>query len=382
MDELEAILETGGAAAVELAASALAERGGTVGHCPNCGHPMIGPYCAVCGQPINTHRRSLGHLLHEVFKDIVSFDSRILRTARALVIEPGELPLAFREGRTQRYVPAVRLYLFVSLLFFLFLSATGIALVQFDMTASTSRLFADKDGNVIQIKDGVRSVLGGFKADAKGNVFLPGTPRILVPKLKADGSVTNDIDSKARFFRRIGSNHMNVSPAVKAELVKLSAEASADQVHSKSKWVESEVVGTIQKLELDPTALNGPLMTWIPRILFLLLPLFALLLSAFYRRQREQFYFVDHLIFSLTMHTFAFVVLIAAAGAAQIIAGKWVALLTVPVLAVYLLLSLKRFYGQSWTRAGLKFVGIGVIYPLFFLGPALGVALIASVVTA
>ena len=92
MDELEAILETGGAAAVEIAASALAERGGTVGHCANCGHPMIGPYCAVCGQPINTHRRSLGHLLHEFFKDIISFDSRILRTARALLLEPGELP--------------------------------------------------------------------------------------------------------------------------------------------------------------------------------------------------------------------------------------------------------------------------------------------------
>ena len=122
MDELEAILETGGAAAVEIAASALAERGGTVGQCANCGHPIIGPYCAICGQPINTHRRSLGHLLHEFFKDIVSFDSRILRTARAITMQPGELPKAFREGRTQAYMPAVRLYLFVSLIFFLMLS--------------------------------------------------------------------------------------------------------------------------------------------------------------------------------------------------------------------------------------------------------------------
>ena len=384
MDELEAILETGGAAAVEIAASALAERGGTVGQCANCGHPMIGPYCAVCGQPINTHRRTLGHLLHEVFKDIVSFDSRILRTVRALLFVPGELPLAFREGRTQRYMPAVRLYLFVSLLFFLFLSATGIAIMQFDLTVGTIQIVADKSGNVFKIENGKRTAMEGFKADAKGNVYIAraDAPRITVPKLKADGSVNNNITSQGKFFQRIGSGRQKLSPEAKALLVKLSADASTKSVHSKSTWVENEIVSTIQKLELNPAALNGPLMTWIPRILFLLLPLFALLLGAFYWRKRKEFYFVDHLVFSFSTHTFAFVMLIVAAIAAQFMAGTWVAALTFGVLALYLLLSLKRFYGQSWIMTGLKFVGIGIIYPLFFLGPALLAAIVASVVAA
>jgi hypothetical protein len=146
--------------------------------------------------------------------------------------------------------------------------------------------------------------------------------------------------------------------------------------------VESEIVSTIQKLELNPAALNEPLMTWIPRILFLLLPLFALLLAAFYWRLHKTFYFVDHLVFSLSIHTFAFAVLIAAAVAAQFISGLWVVALTTGVLALYLLLSLKRFYGQDWGKTCLKFVAIGFIYPAFFLGPALGAAVIASVVAA
>jgi hypothetical protein len=384
MDELEAILETGGAAAVEIAASALTERGGTVGKCPNCGHPMIGPYCAVCGQPINTHRRTLGHLLHEFFKDILSFDSRILRTARALLFQPGELPKSFHEGRTQRYMPAVRLYLFVSLLFFLLLSATGIAIMQFDMTISTVQLVTDKAGNVFQIKDGVRTAMAGFKADAKGDVYLAaeGAPHIAVPKLKADGSVTNNITSRGKFFQRIGSGHQNLSPEAKAALVKLSADASVKSAHSKSKWVESEIVSTIQKLELNPAALNGPLMTWIPRILFLLLPLFALLLTVFYWRLRKEFYFVDHLIFSFNIHTFFFATLIGAAIAAQFVSGTWVAVFVVAAMGLYLLLSLKHFYGQSWARTGLKFVGIAFIYNVFLLAPALGAAIVASVVAA
>jgi hypothetical protein len=389
MDELEAILETSGAAAVEIAASALAERGGTVGKCANCGHPMIGPYCAVCGQPINTHRRTLGHLLHEFFKDVISFDSRILRTVRALLFEPGELAQAFRQGRTQRYMPALRLYLFVSLLFFLFLSATGIAFMQLSLNITTSQTVADKAGNVFLIKDGKRALMTGFKADAKGNVYLsrPGAPKVFVHGMKADTStsdnnINNTVTTKARFFERIGAEHPKYSPEAKAALVKMRAEAVADEAKGNVNWLERAVFTTLQNLETNPAALNEPILKWVPRILFLLLPLFALLLAAFYRGQRKQFYFVDHLVFSLSMHTFAFVALIAAAGAAQIISDVWVAWLTAAVLALYLLLALKRFYGQSWIRTGLKFVAIGINYPLFFLGPALAAAVVASVLGA
>ena len=52
------------------------------------------------------------------------------------------------------------------------------------------------------------------------------------------------------------------------------------------------------------------------------------------------------------------------------------------VLALYLLLSLKRFYGQGWGKTCLKFVAIGFIYPVFFLGPALAAAVLASIVEA
>jgi len=76
-----------------------------------------------------------------LFKDIASFDSRILRTAIALFAQPGELSLAFHEGRTQRYVPAVRLYLFISLIFFLFLSITSTAILQLEIDHHQSPLF-------------------------------------------------------------------------------------------------------------------------------------------------------------------------------------------------------------------------------------------------
>ncbi|MEI9930979.1 MAG: 2-oxo acid dehydrogenase subunit E2 [Rhizomicrobium sp.] len=105
MSDFEAIAETGGLAAVEIAASAMAERGQKVEPCPNCGKPMIGAYCAVCGQARDVNRRSIVGLVHILLEDIASFDSRIMRTGWALVAKPGELARAFREGRTQRYLP-------------------------------------------------------------------------------------------------------------------------------------------------------------------------------------------------------------------------------------------------------------------------------------
>ena len=96
-------------------------------------------------------------------------------------------------------------------------------------------------------------------------------------------------------------------------------------------------------LASDPAALNGPLTTWIPRVLFLLLPLYALLLALFYVRQRKKFYLVDHFVFSLNFHTFAFALLTIAVFAAQVFDADLVAWFTsLGLLAVYGFIALKR----------------------------------------
>ena len=124
------------------------------------------------------------------------------------------------------------------------------------------------------------------------------------------------------------------------------------------------------KLATDPAALNGAITAWVPRILFLLLPLFALLLAAFYRRQAHEFLFVDHLVFSLSFHSFAFVLLLLAALAAQFLPGEAVAWVFIVVVPLYLLLAMRRLYRQSWFWTGVKFASLITIYTMFFLFPA------------
>ena len=66
--EIESV-ETGGAAALEMAAVAALERGQKIVPCRNCGAPVLGIYCGECGQAVDTHRRSVIHLLHDLLAD-------------------------------------------------------------------------------------------------------------------------------------------------------------------------------------------------------------------------------------------------------------------------------------------------------------------------
>lgn len=382
MDEFEAILETGAAAAVEIAASSLAERGAKVPPCPNCGKPMIGAYCAVCGQPHDINRRSVWGLVKVLVEDVASFDSRIMRTGWALIVQPGELARAFREGRTQRYLPALRLYLFVSLIFFLVLGVSNIALLQFVVTATPTKVTWIKGEPYVanpaydEDDSDVRALMPKMVKISKEKATQPGGPF--------------SFSSKIYFFSRIGAYHTNLSPEAKKRLsqANFDAEIDADTRTSAAEkekakqatngWLTRRLFAGMQKLAADPAALNGSLTTWIPRVLFLLMPLYALLLALFYIRQRKKYFFVDHLIFSLTIHTFGFVLLLAAAGAAQILAGETVAWGTLLIAGVYTLIATRNFYQQSWFWTVVKFASVSFVYVCFCALPALGGVLALS----
>ena len=107
----------------------------------------------------------------------------------------------------------------------------------------------------------------------------------------------------------------------------------------------------------------------IPRAFFLFVPIFALLLKLFYRRQG---YYIDHLVFSLYYHAFVFLTfaLLFLLGRATWLPGllagplRWV--LTLWLIA-YLPMALRRVYGGSWPATALKTMGLGLFYLFGFV---------------
>ncbi len=96
---------------------------GATAQCANCGATLTGPYCAQCGQHAHSSARSLNVLIHDGWHVLTHVDSRLWRTLIALLFRPGRLTIEYFADRRERYIPPLRLYVIVSVLFF---AATGI----------------------------------------------------------------------------------------------------------------------------------------------------------------------------------------------------------------------------------------------------------------
>jgi hypothetical protein len=89
------------------------------GNCRNCGAVLAGRYCSNCGQPADVHVPSTRELMHEVLEGLTHSDSRLWVTLKCLWFKPGKLTQEFVAGRRAAYLPPFRLYLILSVAFFL-----------------------------------------------------------------------------------------------------------------------------------------------------------------------------------------------------------------------------------------------------------------------
>lgn len=93
--------------------------------CTNCGAPAQGKYCSECGQSTEYQLHSFWDILGEATEVVTHADSRLWRTLWPLVFRPGFLSQQFLAGRRASYLSPFRLYIVLSIVFFLIASVTG-----------------------------------------------------------------------------------------------------------------------------------------------------------------------------------------------------------------------------------------------------------------
>jgi hypothetical protein len=92
--------------------------------CANCGEALQPnfAFCPVCGQSTEPKVESFGEVAKSFLEDYFSFDSKVFRSLRPLVTNPGFLTNEYIQGRRARYIPPLRMYVTISLLAFLMLA--------------------------------------------------------------------------------------------------------------------------------------------------------------------------------------------------------------------------------------------------------------------
>ena len=91
-------------------------------NCLNCGEVLTGQHCSHCGQRAKVQVISLWGLIKDFLGDFFDWDSRVWRTLRPLAFRPGLLTQEYLRGRRAHYTPPFRMYLILSVVFFLIAS--------------------------------------------------------------------------------------------------------------------------------------------------------------------------------------------------------------------------------------------------------------------
>jgi len=275
--------------------------------CTNCRTPLTGRYCANCGQRHEPHPHSVREFLSEAAETITHADSRLWRTLWPLLFKPGFLTCEFVEGRRARYLPPFRLYLVLSVIFFIIAGSTH--------------------------SDEVRLA---FESDA---------PAAALTRDEPEDQATSPTPRE--------------TPQERAKRV-------CDEGSFEGPWTASFAerlkLGCKQVVVDNGRALGAALLHNIPRALFLLLPLLAVVMSAMYWRR----YYVEHLLFFVHNHAFTFVVLgIFLLLMSWTTAGWFHGLLVIAVMLLvplYTYKAMRRVYGQGRWRTRAKFVVLSAGY--------------------
>jgi len=90
--------------------------------CLNCFHVVENRFCPNCGQENTETRKSFGHLITHFAEDFTHYDNAFWTTIRNLLFKPAYLTKEYLSGKRQRFVPPVKLYIFISFLAFFLLS--------------------------------------------------------------------------------------------------------------------------------------------------------------------------------------------------------------------------------------------------------------------
>jgi hypothetical protein len=284
--------------------------------CDNCGARVSGRYCGNCGQRLDPPVHSLAHFLTVAFEDVTHADSRLWSTLWALLFRPGFLTHDFLAGRRARYLPPVRLYLVLSIVFFLAANLTH------------------RQAEVVQLPTSDKGV-----PQAARVVPLEGAETPATGAAQPGESAQQRAQRECAMIEYHGPWATRLVPAAKNACLKIRADNARSLMES--------------------------FRHNLPRAMFVFQPLLAGLMMLFYWRPRH--YYVEHLLLLLHNHAFVFLTVPLAwlVGALLPPLASWVDLALFVYLCWYIFRSMRVVYGQGRALTLAKFSALACCYFVF-----------------
>lgn len=297
--------------------------------CDNCYTSLQGGFCHQCGQEKKSYIRHVSGVVTEFFGEFSNWDTRVWRTLVPLWFRPGYLSRRYVQGHRVPYVPPLRLYLFTSIVAFL--------------------------------------------------LFAKLLPEQVVTVITPNGSIQQTTDSNlTEQVKSIPGLVTGINEGVNKQV------SAEDSLRFLSEQDKQLFYTKLQAIIANPKLAINKFFSLAPQMMFMLLPLFALLLKLLYVRSER--YYTEHLIVALHSHSFIlqFSVLYIALQTLSTVCWswlvqpvEWLASATLIWIPIYLFLSQKFYYQQSWVKTLLKFCLTSYWYSFTFMTAIIGLIIMS-----
>lgn len=340
--------------------------------CLNCGTKLLDTFCHHCGQKDIPQRQTLGELWTNFISSFWSYEGKFFRTTKYLITKPGFLAQEYCAGKRESYYHPARMYVFISFVFFL---------AFFSIPEDPEE---DKEKEEVELTEADRKEIAnntkkGFDKLAK--ITGDSTFTSLGDSIQKQVSANTDTvkskkkkDKGANFNFDDVKDYKSIEAYDSAQLTKPESE--------RDNWFERLVskraINVRNKYGEDSEKLGEEFVSAFKdnfsKVLFYLLPFFALLLKLLYIRRG--YYFSEHLVFSIYYYNFFYL-----AGTLQILVGlvpwlSWISTFIGFWIVLYLIFAMKRMYKQSWGKTILKYFIFGFLF-IILVGIAFAISAFA-----
>jgi len=290
-------------------------------NCLNCGHHVEEIYCPHCGQKnVETHVNAFA-AIGEFIADYFHADGKFLKSIPALLFRPGKMTNEFNAGKRATYIHPFRLYIFISIIYF------------------SISFFTDESSVVVRSSDGSTS---------RGRISIGNSGFISI----------NDTDT-SQAARDSSIDLLTERGAILPATIKQYRDSVKSLPESARPDFRNDVINRVaikyRNEGSEGKLIDATIDTFkhtLPKLLFFLMPLAALLLKLFYIRIKR--FYMEHLVHTLNLHSFIFLIMTIYILLHLLLPGG--ILFTVLFLAsvTYFFISMKRVYGQSKLKTFVK----------------------------
>ncbi len=379
--------------------------------CLNCNFPLRPEdnFCPNCGQENNVRNVPARYLIVELFEGFYSFDTKLWNTIKASLLKPGKITLDYLEGKRARYVPPLKFYLFISFVFFLLLGKLsdnaidssningeilsdddiGTMNISLNELLGNQKKYYNKDTNDVssinfdfKSKDSLLLTIKSLQSahdsvlnklllseDIDTNSITRENLRSALAYIPLDNAVLDSIKPKFGIFGKVSFDTKEEYYKFKADIQNYNKKQIDSVLVSKGEdptWFNRQMLKKMGVYDFKSKdsikQITQAILKSISLTMFIMMPLTAiLLLLIFYRKK----YYYEHLIFTIHIHTIFFIIFSLILTIQIYISESFGAKLwgwSFLLCMIYLVISLRNNYKQSWGKTIAKFILMSIPY--------------------